>query len=110
MYRALQEGEARYSPAEVVSTEVVPVWGRPDPERICTSHVERQNLTMRMQIRRLTRLTNAFSKKWESLWAALCLHFPYYNFCRIHRSLRVTPAMEAGMTDHVWELVELIRA
>jgi hypothetical protein len=86
---------------------VVPVHGRPDPERICTSIVERQNLTMRMQIRRLTRLTNGFSKKWEDLWAALCLHFACYSFCRIHRSLRVTPAMEACITDHVWELREL---
>jgi hypothetical protein len=64
--------------------------------------VERQNLTMRMPIRRLTRLTNAFSKKWENLWAALWLHFAYYNFCRIHRTLRVTPAMEAGITNHIW--------
>ena len=108
IYRAPAEGEARYSPAEVVSTEVVPVFGRPDPERICTSHVERQNLTMRMQIRRLTRLTNAFSKRWENLWAALCLHFAYYNFCRIHRTLRVTPAMEAGITDHIWAILELL--
>jgi hypothetical protein len=82
----------------------------PDYERICTSHVERQNLTMRMQIRRLTRLTNAFSKKWENLRAAIALHFAYYNFCRVHQSLRVTPAMEAGLTDHVWELKELIAA
>jgi hypothetical protein len=82
--------------------------GRPDPEGICTSIVERQNLTMRMQIRRLTRLTNAFSKKWENLWATLCLHFAYYNLCRIHRSLRVTPAMEAGITDHAWEIAELL--
>jgi hypothetical protein len=80
----------------------------PDFERICTSHIERQNLTMRMQIRRLTRLTNAFSKKWENLRAALALHFAYYNFCRVHSSLRVTPAMEAGITDHVWELRELL--
>jgi IS1 family transposase len=108
IYRAPAEGEARYFPAEVVSTEVVPVFGRPDPERICTSHVELQNLTMRMQIRRLTRLTNAFSKKWENLWAALCLHFAYYNLCRIHRSLRVTPAMEAGISDHIWTLEELL--
>jgi transposase-like protein/IS1 family transposase len=108
VYRAPAEGQARYSPAEVVSTEVVPVFGRPDPERICTSHVERQNLTMRMQIRRLTRLTNAFSKRWENLWAALCLHFAYYNFCRIHRTLRVTPAMEAGITDHIWAILELL--
>jgi len=94
VYRASVEGEARYSPAEVVSTEVVPVVGNPDPKRICTSHVERQNLSMRMSIRRFTRLTNGFSKKWENHWAALCLWFGYYNFCRIHKTLRVTPAME----------------
>ena len=102
------EGEGRYSPAEVTNTEVVPVMGRPDPSRICTSIVERQNLTIRMQMRRLTRLTNAFSKKWDNLWSAYCLHFAYYNFCRIHRSIRVTPAMESGLTDHVWELAELL--
>lgn len=108
VYRATPEGERRYSPAEVVSTEVVPVVGEPKPERICTSHVERQNLTMRMQIRRFTRLTNGFSKKWENHWAALCLWFAYYNFCRIHSSIRVTPAMEAGITDHLWDLAELL--
>jgi transposase-like protein/IS1 family transposase len=108
VYRSPSEGEARYSPAEVASVEVVPVIGNPDPERICTSIVERQNLTIRMQMRRLTRLTNAFSKKWEHLWAAYCLHFAYYNFCRIHSSIRVTPAMEAGITDHVWDLAELL--
>jgi transposase-like protein/IS1 family transposase len=108
VYRASQEGEARYSPAEVKSVEVVPVFGNPDPERICTSIVERQNLTIRMQMRRLTRLTNAFSKKWENLWAAYCLHFAFYNFCRIHSSIRVTPAMEAAITDHVWEIEELL--
>jgi IS1 family transposase len=108
VYRASVAGEARYSPAEVVSTEAVPVIGNPDPKRICTSHIERQNLTMRMQIRRLTRLTNGFSKKWENLWAALCLHFAYYNFCRIHKSLRVTPAMESGLTDHAWDMSELV--
>jgi hypothetical protein len=70
--------------------------------------VERQNLTMRMQNRRLTRLTNAFSKKWENHRAALCLHFAWYNFVRIHSTLRVTPAMEAGITDHVWDLQELL--
>jgi len=102
------DGEARYSPAEVIDTQVVPVFGHCDPARICTSIVERQNLTIRMQMRRLTRLTNAFSKKWENLWAAYCLHFAYYNFCRVHRSLRVTPAMEAGITDHIWELSELL--
>ena len=108
VYRASSEGEGRYSPAEVQSTEVVPVMGQPDPDRICTSIVERQNLTIRMQMRRLTRLTNGFSKKWENLWSAYCLHFAYYNFCRIHRSIRVTPAMESGITDHVWDLAELL--
>ena len=72
------------------------------------SHVERQNLTMWMQIRRLTRLTNEFSKKWENLWAALCLHFAYYNFYRIHTTLKVTPAMESDLTDHVWTIEELL--
>jgi hypothetical protein len=108
VYRAGTECEARYSPAEVASTEVVPVFGYPDPERICTSIVERQNLTIRMQMRRLTRLTNAFSKKWDNLWSAYCLHFAFYNFCRTHRTIHVTPAMEAGITDHVWELSELL--
>jgi len=108
VYRAASEGEARYSPAEVKSVEVVPVFGNPDPERICTSIVERQNLTIRMQMRRLTRLTNAFSKKWEHLWAAYCLHFAFYNFCRIHSSIRVTPAMQAGITNHVWEISKLL--
>lgn len=110
VYRATPEGERRYSPAEVVSTEVVSIMGDPDPKRICTSHIERQNLTMRMQIRRLTRLTNGFSKKWENHWAALCLHFAYYNFCRIHRTIRVTPAMAAGIADHPWEISELLTA
>ena len=109
VYRANTEGEARYSPPEVAAVEVVPVSGRPDPERICTSIVERQNLTIRMQMRRLTRLTNAFSKKWDNLWAAYCLHFAWYNFCRVHKTLRVTPAMEAGITDHVWTIGELLR-
>ena len=108
VYRATPEGERRYSPAEVVSSVTVPAVGSPDLRRVCTSHVERQNLTMRMQMRRLTRLTNGFSKKWENLWAALCLHFAYYNFCRIHRSLRVTPAMEAGITDTVWTIQDLV--
>jgi len=100
--------DARYSPPRI--SEVISKIrdGRPDPDHICTSHVERQNLTMRMQLRRLTRLTNAFSKKLENLKAAVALHFAYYNFCRIHSSIRVTPAMEAGLTDHVWELEEML--
>jgi IS1 family transposase len=108
VYGRPRDGEQRYSPAEVISTEVVPVMGNPDPARICTSHVERQNLTIRMGMRRMTRLTNAFSKKWENLEAAYALHFAYYNFCRIHKTLRVTPAMEQGITDHIWTIAELI--
>jgi IS1 family transposase len=108
VYRATPEGEHRYSPAEVVSTEVVPVAGDPDPKNICTSHIERQNLTMRMQMRRFTRLTNGFSKKWENHWAALCLWFAFYNFCRVHSKLRVTPAMASGVTDHIWTVREML--
>ncbi len=108
VYRASQEGEARYSPAEVASVETVPVFGQPDPERICTSIVERQNLSVRMGLRRFTRLTNAFSKKWENHWAAVACWFAFYNFCRVHKSLRVTPAMAAGIADHVWSVRELL--
>lgn len=86
---------------------MVSVIGEPEPKRVCTSHVERQNLTMRMQIRRLTRLTNGFSKKFENHWAMLCLYFVFYNFCRIHQSLRVTPAMQAGIADRVWNVEEI---
>ena len=82
--------------------------GDPDPEHISTSFVERQNLTMRMAIRRFTRLTNAFSKKLLNLKAAVALHFAYYNFCRVHSSLRVTPAMESGISDHIWTIGELL--
>ena len=109
VYRSPQDGEARYSPAEVASVEVVPVYGNPDPKRICTSIVERSNLSTRTSLRRFTRLTCGFSKKWENHWAAVALWFAYYNFCRIHKSLRVTPAMEAGITDHVWSVEELVR-
>jgi len=108
VYATPREGEQRYSPAEVVDARPKPILGNPDPARICTSHVERQNLTMRMQIRRLTRLTNAFSKKWENLWAALCLYFAWYNFVRIHQTLRITPAMTAGISDRVWDIRDLV--
>ena len=84
--------------------------GKPDYRRICTSHIERQNLSIRMGMRRMTRLTNAFSKKWENLEAAYTLHFAYYNFVRVHSSLRVTPAIEQGITDHIWTIAELITA
>ena len=108
VYRAASEGEARYSPAEVASVEVVPVAGQPDPERICTSIVERSNLSLRMGLRRFTRLTNAFSKRFENHWAAVILWYTWYNFGRVHKSLRVTPAMEAGITDRVWSIEDLL--
>ena len=104
------DAEARYSPCPIVEVISKVRAGNPDPAHISTSFVERQNLTMRMAIRRFTRLTNAFSKKLANLKAACALHFAYYNFCRIHSSIRVTPAMEAGLTDHVWELKELLTA
>ena len=88
--------------------DVKPITGQPDPKHISTSYVERQNLTMRMSMRRFTRLTNAFSKKIENHAHAVALYFTHYNFARIHRTLRVTPAMEAGVSDHVWELDELV--
>lgn len=108
VYRAASEGEDRYSPAEVASMEVVPVMGQPDPERICTSIVERSNLSLRMGLRRFTRLTNGFSKKWEMHCAAVMLWYCWYNFGRVHKSLRVTPAMAAGIADHVWSISELL--
>ncbi len=107
-YARPNENEVRYSPAKFTGSRPVPQFGNPDRSRISTSHVKRQNLTMRMMTRRLTRLTNAFSKQWENLNAALALHFAYYNFCRIHKTLRVTPAMEAGITGEVWTLAELV--
>lgn len=101
-------GEGRYSPADCIGARKETVMGQPKAEHISTSFVERQNLTMRMQIRRFTRLTNAFSKKLESHIHSVALHFVHYNFCRIHSTIRCTPAMEAGLTDHVWSLGELI--
>jgi IS1 family transposase len=99
-----------YSPPTVINSVPVEIYGNPDPDRICTSHVERSNLTMRMQMRRFTRLTNGFSKKWENLKAMLALYFAYYNFCRVHSTIRVTPAMEAGLTGHIWSIEELLTA
>jgi IS1 family transposase/transposase-like protein len=103
-----QFGNERYSPPRI--TEVISKVrdGRPDPAHISTSYIERQNLTMRMCLRRFTRLTNAFSKKLENLKAAVTLYFAWYNFCRVHQTLRVTPAMQAALTDHVWSLQELL--
>jgi transposase-like protein/IS1 family transposase len=110
VYRADREGEQKYSPPEVVDTISTTVIGNPEPHRVCTSIVERGNLSMRTSIRRLTRLTNAFSKKWDNLRAMLALYFAYYNFCRIHSSIRCTPAMESGITQHVWSIRDLLVA
>jgi len=102
------ESEKRYSPAQCTGTIKERIQGNPDMKHVSTSYVERQNLTMRMSMRRFTRLTNAFSKKVENLGYAAALHFMYYNFCRIHQSLRVTPCMEAGVTDHAWDIEEML--
>ena len=101
IYQSTQE-ETRYSPAKCIGCETKRVMGNPDPAHISTSYVERQNLSMRMHMRRFTRLTNAFSKKLKNHLAAVAVYFMYYNFGRIHQTLRVTPAMEAGVADHVW--------
>lgn len=111
---ATKDDAHRYSPGEVTGTTKTPINGNPDNDRISTSHVERQNLTVRMQNRRMTRLTNAFSKKWANHSAAMALHFAYYNFCRPHQTLsqnagcKTTPAMASGLEDHVWTLEELV--
>lgn len=102
-----QNDQRRYSPAQLIGYELKPISGSPDMAKVSTSHVERQNLTMRMGMRRFTRLTNGFSKKVENLEHAVSLHFMHYNFARIHKTLRVTPAMEAGISDHVWSLEEI---
>lgn len=102
------EGQKRYSPAECVGCLKKRVTGNPDASHVSTSYAERQNLTMRMSMRRFTRLTNAFSKKVENHAHAVAVHFMYYNFGRIHKSLRITPAMAAGVTDHVWSLEKIV--
>lgn len=107
-YEAEPIGSGRYSPPRVVSVLKQYISGSPDWNKICTSYIERSNLTMRMQIRRFTRLTNAFSKKLENLKAAVALYFAHYNFARVHGSLRVTPAMEAGLTSNIWRVRDLI--
>ena len=108
LYGNDNETESRYSPGEFVSCRAIPMIGRPKQRDISTSFVERQNLTMRMQMRRFTRLTNASSKKVENLGYAVALHFMHYNFCRVHQTLRVPPAMEGGIADHVWTIEELV--
>jgi hypothetical protein len=101
-------GPGRYSPPKVIRAERTTIVGAPDRKHISTSIVERQNLTMRMSMRRFTRLTNGFSKKVENHRAAVALHFAHYNFVRLHRTLRVTPAMAAGVSDRLWSLEELV--
>jgi IS1 family transposase len=109
IYGSSLENETRYSPATCIGCEMKEVSGRPDPKHVSTSYVERQNLTMRMHMRRFTRLTNAFSKKLDNHAYAVALHFMYCNYLRIHQTLRVTPAMEGRLTDHVWTIEELLQ-
>jgi IS1 family transposase len=108
LYGNTSEGEKKYSPAECTGAIKERIEGNPDMKHVSTSYVERQNLTMRMSMRRFTRLTNGFSKKVANHIHALSLYFMYYNFCRVHKTLRVTPAMEAGVTDHIWSFEEIL--
>lgn len=105
---AAKNPETRYSPGECTGTREITISGHPKPYHISTSYAERQNLTMRMKMRRFTRLTNAFSKKLENHKHAVALHFMHYNFCRVHQTLRVTPAMEAGISRHIWSIAEIV--
>jgi IS1 family transposase len=107
LYGAPLPDDSRYSPATCIGCDMKVVTGDPDPKHVSTSYVERQNLSMRMGMRRFTRLTNGFSKKFENHAHQIALYFFHYNFCRVHKTLRVTPAMEASLTDHVWTLEEL---
>ena len=108
IYGVERAGEARYSPAKCIGARRAAITGNPDPKHISTSYIERSNLTLRLMNRRFTRLTLGFSKKIENHVHAIALYTFHYNFCKIHKTLRVTPAMEAGLTDHVWELSELV--
>ena len=108
VYGDTQE-EHRYSPGEVIGVIATPKLGEPERDRICTSHIERSNRTWRMQIRRMTRLTDAHSKKWENHEAAFALFFAYYNFCRVHMTLKMTPAQKAGLTVRAWSLQKLLQ-
>lgn len=108
IYGETGESEKRYSPAECLGCQKKALVGYPDPEHVSTSYIERANLTARMGMRRFTRLTNGFSKKIENHCAAVAIHLMHYNFARIHKSLRVTPAMEAHISDHVWSLEEIV--
>lgn len=110
IYGAAPENfKGRYSPAECIGAEKHPIEGNPDPKHISTSYAERQNLNLRMHMRRFTRLTNAFSKKVENHALAVSLFTTYYNFVRIHKTLRVTPAMAAGVTDKLWDVSDIVK-
>lgn len=108
IYGEAAKTHARYSPAQCMGTRKAVISGAPERKHVSTSFIERQNLTLRMSNRRFTRLTNAFSKKVENHEHSVALHFMHYNFCRVHQSLRVTPAMEAGIANHVWSIAEII--
>ncbi|SDR56916.1 Transposase and inactivated derivatives, IS1 family [Rhizobiales bacterium GAS113] len=109
LYGPAPEGQRRYSPAECVGARKQPIQGNPDMEAVSTSYAERNNLNVRMHSRRMTRLTNAFSKKVENHAHAMALHFLYYNFVRIHKTLKVTPAMAAGVTNRLWEVADMVK-
>jgi IS1 family transposase len=108
LYGSDPQAEKRYSPAVCIGCDVKTIAGSPDPAHVSTSHIERQNLTMRMNMRRFTRLTNAFSKKLDNHMHSVALFYMHYNFARIHQSLRVTPAQEAGLTQHVWSITDIV--
>jgi hypothetical protein len=106
-YGKSEESETRYSPAKCIGAEKIKINGNPERENVSTSYVERQNLNMRIGMRRFTRLTNAFSKKIENHCHAVAIYFRFYNFCRIHQTLRMTPAMKAGVTDRLWNIEDM---
>lgn len=108
IYGSDVEGQKRYSPAVCIGCERKHITGNPDPDHVSTSYAERQNLNMRMGMRRFTRLTNAFSKKVDNLMAAVAVYYTFYNFARVHQTLKTTPAVAAGIADHVWSVDEIV--
>ncbi len=109
LYGRSDEPDSRYSPPQCIGTSITPISGQPDRKHVSTSYIERQDLNMRMQMRRFTRLTNGFSKKLDNHIHSLALFHMHHNFCRIHQTLRVTPAMEAGISQHMWSVADLVR-